>query len=70
MTLEIAYRYRYTGEWYTMPESTVGERSIADMYALVINGNRSFQNESLVKVQTVQRKILHTAQLLELSQIA
>lgn len=68
MTVEIAYRWRYTDEWHVMAESTVNEP--ADLYAVVINGQRTFKNESLAKVQTVARRVKHTADLLELAIIS
>lgn len=70
MTVEIAYRWRYTDKWHVMTESTVSERSPADLYAVVIDGQRTYKNESLAKVQTVARRVKHTADLLELSQLA
>lgn len=70
MTVEISYRWRHTENWFTMHESVVSHRSPADMYALVIDGKRTFQNESLEKVLTVQRRVVHTAKLLEMSIVA
>lgn len=70
MKVEIAYRVRYTGQWFTPHASMLHENFNIDMFSLVIDGQRTFHNESLTKVQTVQRRVVQTAKLLELSQIA
>ena len=65
MITEISYRWWNTNDWYTMHESMVSHRDFAIMYALVIDGKRTFEDESLEKVLIVQRRIVQTAKLFE-----
>ena len=76
MKIEIAYRSHHTGLWITTKESLLSvvpktvENYNADMYGLLIDNQLTFKNFSLDKVQTVARRVVHTAKLLELSLIA
>ena len=68
MSVQIAYRVNEN--WNVMADFITNERKLAVEYAVVIDGQRTFQNESFDKVKTVADRINHTAKLLELSQIS
>lgn len=68
MTIQIAYRVHEN--WNVMSDFLCNPRKLAVEYALVIDGQRTFQNESFDKVVIVASRVKHTAKLLELSQIS